>query len=189
MPFVPNTVKHQSQFKANKTSFVNRRGSQATIGVENCPPYCLIKECYPDGCGSLQRFRVMLPVVEGRREGAARPADPSPPRAFSHNAAVRDAVTAPWEASGRICGKRLKMMIPTLLSALKRHGRLMLSRNERALVLSVSAATIDRMLVDVKVAAAGSRRRRVGFYSAIRREVLIRCRANGGSPPPKPKSL
>ena len=30
------------------------------------------------------------------------------------------------------------------------------------------------MLVDVKVAAAGGRRRRVGFYSAIRREVPIR---------------
>ncbi len=48
------------------------------------------------------------------------------------------------------------------------------TQSERALVLSVSAATIDRLLVDVKVAAAGGRRRRVGFYSAIRREVPIR---------------
>ena len=93
------------------------------------------------------------------------------PRARRYNAAIRDAVTALWEASDRVCGKRLEVMIPALLPALERHGRLTLSRSERALVLSVSAATIDRMLVDVKVAAAGGRRRRVGFYSAIRREV------------------
>ena len=87
---------------------------------------------------------------------------------------VREALTALWEASDRVCGKRLKVMIPVLLPALERHGRLKLSRDERALIQSVSAATIDRMLVDVKVAAAGGRRRRVGFYSAIRREVPIR---------------
>ncbi len=38
----------------------------------------------------------------------------------------------------------------------------------------VSAATIDRLLVDTKIAAAGGKRRRAGFYSAIRREVPIR---------------
>ena len=47
----------------------------------------------------------------------------------------------------------------------------------------MSAATIDRMLVDVKV-AAGGRRRPVGFYSAIRREVPIRTFNDWGSPPP-----
>jgi len=89
-----------------------------------------------------------------------------------------------WEASDRVCGKRLKVMIPALLPALDRHGRLTLSCNERALVLSVSAATIDRMLVDVKVAAAGGRRRRIGFYSAIRREVPIRTFNDWSDPPP-----
>ena len=61
-----------------------------------------------------------------------------------------------------MCGKRLVATIPTLLPALKQHGRLELSS-------AVSAATIDRMLGDVKIAAAGGRRRRrrAGFYSAI----------------------
>jgi hypothetical protein len=95
------------------------------------------------------------------------------PRKRRYNAAIRDAVTALWEAYDRVCGKRLEVMIPALLPALERHGRLTLSRSERALVLSASAATIDRMLVGVKVAAAGGRRRRVGFCSAIRREVPI----------------
>lgn len=56
-------------------------------------------------------------------------------------------------------------MIPTLLPALERHGRLTLGNSDRALVLKVSAATIDRLLADTKV-ASGGRRRRVGFYSA-----------------------
>jgi hypothetical protein len=75
-------------------------------------------------------------------------------------------------------------MIPVLLPALERHGRLTPTREERAQLLAVSAATIDRMLVDVRLAAAGGRRRRVGFYSAIRREVPIRTFNDWGDPPP-----
>jgi hypothetical protein len=97
---------------------------------------------------------------------------------------VRDALVALWEASDRVCGKRLVAMIPALLPALERHGRARLAKRERALVLSVSAATIDRMLVDVRRAAAGGRRRRVGFYSAIRREVPIRTFNDWNDPPP-----
>src|ERR1700687_2985582 len=81
------------------------------------------------------------------------------PRKRRYNAAIRDAVTALWEASDRVCGKRLEVIIPALLPALERHGRLRLSRHERALLLSVSAATIDRMLAGVKFTAAGGRRR------------------------------
>jgi hypothetical protein len=106
------------------------------------------------------------------------------PRKRRYNGAIRDAVTVLWEASDRVCGKRLEVMIRALLPALEQHGRLTLSRSERALVLSASAATIDRMLVDVKVAAASGRRRRVGFYSAIRREVPIRTFNDWSDPPP-----
>src|SRR4249919_2131346 len=97
---------------------------------------------------------------------------------------ARNALIALWEASDRVCGKRLVAMIPALLPALERHGRLQPTSEERGLLLSVSAATIDRTLVDVKIAAAGGRRRRVGFYSAIRREVPIRTFNDWGNPPP-----
>jgi hypothetical protein len=97
---------------------------------------------------------------------------------------IRDALVVLWESSDRVCGKRLVVMLPTLLPAVERHGRLKPTSEQRALLLSVSAATIDRMLVDVKVAAAGGRRRRVGFYSAIRREVPIRTFNDWGNPPP-----
>ena len=75
-------------------------------------------------------------------------------------------------------------MIPTLLPALERHGRLKLGAADRALVLAISAATIDRLLADTKIAAAGGKRRRVGFYSAIRREVPIRTFNDWADPPP-----
>ena len=97
---------------------------------------------------------------------------------------IKDAMTALWEASDRVCGKRLKVMVPTLLRALEQHGRLRLGQADRDRVLAISAATIDRLLVDGKIAASGGRRRRAGFYSAIRREVPIRTFNDWHNPPP-----
>ena len=105
-------------------------------------------------------------------------------RTRHYGVTIKDALTALWEASDRVCGKRLVAMIPILLPALKQHGRLHLSEGEQAQLLAVSAATINRMLGDVKVAAAGGRRRRAGFYSAIRREVPIRTFNDWKDPAP-----
>ena len=44
-----------------------------------------------------------------------------------------------WEASDRVCGKRLVVMIPTLLPALERHGRLKLDQSDRERVLTVTS--------------------------------------------------
>ena len=102
----------------------------------------------------------------------------------TYGATIKDALVALWEASDRICGKRLVVMIPTLLPALERHGRLELGKANRALVLDVSAATIDRLLIETKISAAGGKRRRVGFYTAIRREVPIRTFNDWNDPAP-----
>ena len=101
-----------------------------------------------------------------------------------YDEAIRDALIALWEASDGVCGKRLKVMIPVLLPVLERHGRLQVGAADRALVLDVSAATIDRMLSDVRIAARGGRRRRAGFSSAVRREVPVRTFDDWGDPPP-----
>ena len=42
-----------------------------------------------------------------------------PQRRSTYGATIRDALVALWEASDRICGKRLKVMIPTLLPSLE----------------------------------------------------------------------
>jgi hypothetical protein len=101
-----------------------------------------------------------------------------------YGATIKDALTALWEASDRVCGKRLKVMIPTLLPALERNDRLKLDTADRDRVLAISAASIDRQLGEVKLAASGGKRRRAGFSSAIRREVPIRTFNDWKNPPP-----
>ncbi|MGY3078188.1 hypothetical protein ACVWZZ_004596 [Bradyrhizobium sp. LM6.10] len=126
---------------------------------------------------AVRALRRRAPVGPGAVEAARE-------RKRRYGAPIKDAVTALWEASDRVCGKRLKVMIPTLLPALEQHGRLRLGQADRERVLVISAATIDRLLVEVKIAASGGRRRRAGFYSAIRREVAIRTFNDWNSPPP-----
>jgi hypothetical protein len=123
-------------------------------------------------------------AVRALRQREAAALDDTRERRRRYDATSKNALTALWEASDRVCGKRLKVMIPTLLPALERNGRLKLDELDRGRVLAVSAATIDRMLRDVKVAASGGKRRRAGFYSAIRREVPIRTFNDWNSPPP-----
>ena len=101
-----------------------------------------------------------------------------------YGAAIKTALIVLWEASDRICGKRLKPLIPVLLPALERHAQLQLSGGDRALVLAVSASTIDRILADVRVVASGGLRRRAGFSSAVRRRVPIRTFADWNDPLP-----
>lgn len=57
-------------------------------------------------------------------------------------------------------------------------------RRDCPLILSVSASTIDRLLVETRVAAAGGKRRRVGFSSAVRREVPVRTFNDWNDPVP-----
>jgi hypothetical protein len=126
---------------------------------------------------AVRALRQQEPVAPGEVEAPRE-------RRRRYDSTIKDALKALWEASDRVCGKRLKVMIPTLLPALEQHGRLKLGKADRDRVLAISAATIDRMLSDVKVAASGGKRRRAGFYSAIRREVPIRTFNDWKSPPP-----
>src|SRR5882757_8168257 len=120
-----------------------------------------------------------------RRHETVGPGEVEAPRERRrrYGATIKDAMTALWEASDRVCGKRLRVMIPILLPALEGHGRLKLGKGDHDLVLAISAATIDRVLGDVKVAASGGKRRRAGFDSAIRREVPIRTFNDWKGPP------
>ena len=114
------------------------------------------------------RDRTGLPSNE-EATGAIEPAR----RRRRKYAGLRDALIALWEASDRVCGKRLVSMIPALLPALERHGRLRPTSEEHALLVMMSAATIDRMLIDVKVAAAGG----AGGVLDFTRRFGARCRS------------
>jgi hypothetical protein len=51
-----------------------------------------------------------------------------------------------WRICGCICGKRLQPFIPEMVTVLERHNELVLDPETKALVLHMSAATIDRRL-------------------------------------------
>ena len=98
--------------------------------------------------------------------------------------AVRQALTMLWEAADRVCGKRLKALIPVLVDAMERHGHLDMDPMIRGKVLQVSAATIDRMLAAARLHIDGQRKRRKGVGSAIRRSIAVRTFSDWRDPPP-----
>jgi len=112
----------------------------------------------------------------------------APPRkrrsGFRYGPTVRDALTVLWEVSDRVCSKRLKAMIPVLLPALVRHGRIEGDAALQERLTAVSPATIDRLLAPIRLAAARGRRRATGQSSAIRRAVPIRTFGDWNDPAP-----
>ena len=48
---------------------------------------------------------------------------------------VQQALIVLWEASDRLCSKRLKPIIPVLLPAVERHGQLAIEETIRALFI------------------------------------------------------
>ena len=105
-------------------------------------------------------------------------------RSRLYDEAVRQALTVLWEAGDRVCGKRLKALIPMLVDAMERHGHLDLDPMVKTKVLKVSAATIDRVLSDARLHIDGKRRRRSGVGAAIRRSIPVRTFADWRDPAP-----
>ncbi len=101
-----------------------------------------------------------------------------------YDEAVRQALRVLWEAADRVCGKRLKALIPMLVDAMERHGHLDLDPAVKTKVLQVSAATIDRVLADARAHIDGKRRRRTGVGAAIRRSIPVRTFADWRDPAP-----
>jgi hypothetical protein len=107
-----------------------------------------------------------------------------PPWPRIYDEAVRQTLTLLWEAADRICGKRLKALLPVLIESMERHGHLRLDSVVRSSLMEVSAATIDRLLRPAREASGRSRRRRWGTNSAIKRSVPVRTFNDWGEPPP-----
>ena len=107
---------------------------------------------------------------------------PSAPGRRIYSEAVREALVVLWEAADRICGKRLKMILPSLLMAMERHKHLSLDPTVRELVLAASPATIDRLLNHVRsTASRRAKRRRVTKFS---KQIPIRTFADWKEPEP-----
>jgi hypothetical protein len=59
---------------------------------------------------------------------------------------VQHALFLVWHAANRICAKRLIPFLPTLIKALERHEQLHITERCRSQLLSMRAATADRLL-------------------------------------------
>ena len=96
--------------------------------------------------------------------------------------AVKAALILIWETADRICGKRLKAVIPHLMNAMEKHGHLELDPEVRKKLVAVSAATIDRMLTPVRKGAGIRRRRRLA--KKLTKEIPIKTFADWKDPLP-----
>jgi len=110
---------------------------------------------------------------------------PARPRKRVYDEAVRQALALLWEAADRICGKRLKALLPVLIESMERHGHLRLDPVVRSALLDISAATIDRLLRPVRE-ASGTRLIRGRYVGACQMNVtrLETCSIASPSPPP-----
>lgn len=96
--------------------------------------------------------------------------------------ALQEALLVLWEASDRICGKRLKAVLPGLIEAMERHGHLALDSQVREQLLKVSASTIDRRLKPVRRQAG--RRRKRSPAKKLSPQIPTRTFADWHAPPP-----
>ncbi len=117
---------------------------------------------------------------------AGQPGGRSGPRAGRrvYGEAVREALIVIWEASDRVCGKRLRPLVPVLIESMERHGHLQLVPEVRAGLEAMSAATIDRALRGARAPGGGRKRRNAPPSAAIRRNVPVRTFDGWDDPAP-----
>ncbi|MGH7106770.1 MAG: ISNCY family transposase, partial [Acetobacteraceae bacterium] len=120
-------------------------------------------------------MRLLRTGRPGRRSGAR-------PERRLYKEAVRQALIVLWEASDRVCGKRLRALAPILVEAMERHGHLQLAPEVRTSLLAMSAATIDRALRETR--GAGRKRRHAPPSAAVRRSVPVRTFDGWDDPAP-----
>ena len=80
-----------------------------------------------------------------RREGQAK-VKRRRGRPRRYGTAVTSALRLAWEATDRLCSKRLQPFLPELIAVLRRHGESDLSAQVEAQLCQMSPSTIDRLL-------------------------------------------
>ena len=92
---------------------------------------------------------------------------PAYKRQSHYGSEVQHALFLVWHAANRICAKRLMPFLPILIEALERHEHLQISEECRGQLLSMSAATADRLL-------ASQRKQSQRGFSTTRSGTLLK---------------
>jgi hypothetical protein len=98
------------------------------------------------------------------------------PRAKRYDQPVQSALVRLWEAAGRVCAKRLVPFLPTLIESLEHHGHLQLPAEVREQLLTISPATADRLLGQIRGARGGISTTRPG--ALLKQQIALRTFAD-----------
>ncbi len=99
----------------------------------------------------------------------------SPPtRSRTYTQDVKAALLFVWQSANRICSKRLVPFLPEFVSSLERHGPLSLSDDLRTKLLSISPATVDRLLRDVRLSGKRNSLVTTRTGSLLKHQIPIR---------------
>ncbi len=77
------------------------------------------------------------------------------PRARFYDEAVQEALKVAWAAANYIASKRLAPFLEELVPSLERHGHIQITEETRFQLISISPATIDRILKPLRSSAHG----------------------------------
>jgi len=124
--------------------------------------------------GYTQKYAIRL---LGSRE-LPQPREIRRPREPRYGDDVREALETAWAAANYIGSKRLRPFLPDLVSALEEHGHLAITSDVRSALISVSPATIDRLLKPIRAAGAP---RGIGTTKAgglLKRQIPVRTFAD-----------
>ena len=113
------------------------------------PQYCkasskrkrLLLDAFAEATGYHRRYGMWL--LNHAEEVSTRPRYQRVPR---YGPEVQQVLFLVWHAANRICTKRLMPYLPTWLDVLERHEAVQITPECRAQLLTMSAATADRLL-------------------------------------------
>ena len=100
--------------------------------------------------GYHRKYAISLLSKPTSQHGLLPPTKRARPRKYTVE--VQKAVVLIWEASSRICSKRLVPFLPEMVAVMERHGHLSLSAEVRKRLLTISSATVDRLLDPIRQA-------------------------------------
>jgi hypothetical protein len=104
------------------------------------------------------------------------------PPVYGHE--VVATLRAVWEASGRLCSKRLVPFRPVLLRALERHGELMMAAATRVQLLTVAPATVDRLVAPHRASLGRRPFPQSGASAALKAPIALRTFGDWAEAPP-----
>ena len=130
--------------------------------------------------GYHRKYAIALLGRDPRKPAGRRPSRGPRPGRRSRRCTpeVRASLERVWKAANRICSKRLVPFLPQLVAALERHGHLALTDEVRRTLLTLSPATVDRCLSDVR---KRERRRGIGTTrpgSLLKHQIPVRTFAD-----------